>query len=64
MLGLILAIKWVLEFPPSESFNRKVSLESLYPTCLGLPYVLSTRELITIPKTWRDLLILQPYLSL
>lgn len=29
MLGLMLAIRWVLEFPPSESFNKNVNLESL-----------------------------------
>lgn len=28
-LGLIFAIRWVLEFPPKESFNRNVNLESL-----------------------------------
>lgn len=27
-LGLILAIKWVFEFPPSESFSKNVSFES------------------------------------
>jgi len=41
-------IRVVLEFPPSESFNILVSLESLYGTWLFYP--LSESALMTLPK--------------
>ena len=47
----------VLELPPSESFRRKVSFESLYGICLDLPPADSTKELITSPSVVKDLLI-------
>jgi hypothetical protein len=31
--------------------------------CLGLLYEDSAKLLMTLPNTWRDLLMLQPYLS-
>ena len=47
----------VLLFPPRESLNIKVSLESLYGTCRFLPSDTSTREFITFPSAERDLFI-------
>ncbi len=44
--------------PPSESFNKKVSRESLYGICLLFPFATSTKEFITNPKAVNDLLIL------
>ena len=56
-LGLILAMTWVLEFPPRESLRKCVSFESLKGICFFF-LVDSTRELITFPRTCKDLLIL------
>ena len=47
----------VLVFPPSESWSRRVNLESRYGICYDLP---STSELITLPSAVRDKLILMP----
>ena len=43
--------------PPSASFNRYVSLLSLYGTCLSFPSATSTNALITLPRADSDLLI-------
>lgn len=61
---LILAMKVVLEFPPREFFNKKVSLESLYLICFYFSDLGSESPLITDPSTDRDLLILHPSLNL
>ena len=53
-------IKHVLEFPPNESYNTHVSLESQYGTWVE---ILSVRCLITIPRVVNDLLILVASLS-
>ena len=58
MAELILAIIKVLELPPRLSFNKNVSLESLYLTCLFFPSEISTKLFMTHPSTVRDLLIL------
>lgn len=42
-------------FPPSESWSRRVSLESRYGICLERP---STRADMTLPRAERDKLIL------
>jgi hypothetical protein len=59
--GLIFASNLVLEFPPRESFRKKVSLESRK----GMYFFFlmdSTSELITLPKQCNERLILQPSL--
>lgn len=45
-------------FPPSESCNRRVSLESLYGICP--PFLLYTRAFITLPSAVKERLILAP----
>ena len=45
-------------FPPKESCNNLVSLESLYGICWALP---STRAEITLPRALSDKLILAAY---
>jgi hypothetical protein len=61
--GLIVAIMTVLQFPPRESFNIRVSLESLKGT--KKPFlVLSPRALIQLARASNDVLILAPSLSL
>lgn len=65
LAGEIDAIITVFELPPRLSLSMKVSLLSLYGTCLlALEIELSTRVLITRPSTVRDLLILEASLSL
>jgi hypothetical protein len=60
--GLTLANSLVFELPPSESFRKKVSLESRNGMYFFF-FADSTNELITFPSACKDLLILQPSLS-
>ena len=57
----MLQIIIVLEFPPSESLSRCVSLESLYLICLALCLCcgsdISAKSLITAPNVVNDLFI-------
>ena len=56
--GLTVATRHVLLLPPNESLRRKVNFESLNCTCFGLPLSRSTSELITLPRTKSELLIM------
>lgn len=60
--GWIFAKSLVIELPDKESFRKWVSLESLKGICFFF-FVLSTKALITLPKTCNDLLILHPYFN-
>ena len=53
----------VTELPPRESLRKCVNLESLKGICFFF-FDDSANELITLHKTWRDLLMLHPYLNL
>lgn len=57
----MLAIIIVFVLPPKLSCSRRVSLESLYGTCLLFP---STRADITFPKALSERLIFEASLSL
>jgi len=59
----IFANSFVIEFPPSESLRKYVSFESRKGICFFF-LADSTSELITLPKTCKDRLILHPSLSL
>ena len=54
ILGEHVIIKHVLEFPPKDSDNIRVSLESLYGTWVDFP---SVKAVITIPSDVRLLFI-------
>lgn len=58
LLGEMLAMITVFEFPPNESQSKKVSLESQYGMCLVLPSLMSTSELMTFPRADKLLLII------
>ena len=57
-LLLMLAIIVVLEFPPNESFKKKVNLLSRKGIYFPLPSATSTKALITLPKVDKDLFII------
>lgn len=63
MDGEILAIITVLEFPPSESFNILVNLESLYGTKVPF-FFLSPNALIQFANESKEVLIFAPSRSL
>jgi hypothetical protein len=53
----------VLQFPPRESFNKRVNFESLYGT--KKPFLfLSPKALIQLANANKDLLILAPSINL
>lgn len=59
--GETLAISRVWQLPPSESFRRRVSLESRNGMCLFEPLVvLRCSMLMQLPSARSDLLILAP----
>ena len=55
----------VLEFPPKESFNNQVNLESLCGIGDFVPFILDLhRAFMQFPKVNKDLLIFAPFISL
>ena len=57
--GLIHAIIKVLEFPPKESDNKRVNLESLYGICLVFLFLSPSAEM-TFPRAKSPELMLIP----
>ena len=53
IIVVCLRVNYTLEFPPKESFRKKVNFESLNGTNLVFS---STKALITVPSVVKDLI--------